>query len=270
MAEEKSQTIIIENLIVMLEQSNAQIDQFRHSLSHELQQPLRKIEMFSHILQRDEKNLKPLEVTEYLAKIESSPHRLRKKTEDILNFAAVTNYEKLLVKKDLNVIAKSTLFDFELLIEETKATITVQKLPEIEAVPFQMSQLFYDIIDNALKFSQRDVPTVIHITSRRLTKKDRKLNNHLNAHIPYYEITFKDNGIGFEQKYAEKIFTMFQRLSNQGEYPGLGIGLAICKKVVQTLHGKILAEGLEDKDATIHVILPAEQPKKLPENIPTI
>jgi signal transduction histidine kinase len=188
----------------------------------------------------------------------------------MLNFASVTNYEKLILKTDLNEILKCTLIDFELLIEEKKAKIIAHMLPELEAVPFQMGQLFYDIIHNSLKFSKVDVPPVIEIASRKLTKKEIKSHANLDDKLGYYEITFQDNGIGFNQKYAEQIFTMFQRLSSGGKYPGTGIGLAICKKVVQNYHGEIFAEGFEDKGAIIHVLLPVEQPKKLPDDIPTI
>ncbi len=260
----------IEKLTFQLEQTNMQLDQFAHTTSHELQEPLRKIIIFSKILQQNDKKLGTQEVKKYLEKIDSSSVRLKKLIEEMRNFASVTNYEKLLLKTDLNEILKSTLFDFELLIEEKKAEVITHELPEIEAVPFQMSQLFYDIIHNALKFSKVDVAPVIEITSRKLTKKDVKSHANLDDKLRYYEITFKDNGIGFDQKYAEQIFTMFQRLSSGGEYPGTGIGLAICKKVVKTYHGEIFAEGLEDKGAVIHVLLPVAQPKKLPNDIPTI
>ena len=260
----------IEKLTFQLEQTNMQLDQFAHITSHELQEPLRKIIIFSKILQQNEKKLKPQEVKKYLEKINTSSVRLRKLIEEMLNFATVTNYEKLLVKTDLNEILKCTLFDFELLIEEKKAQVISHKLPEIEAVPFQMGQLFYDIIHNSLKFCKSNVAPVIEIASRKLTKKEIKSHTNLDDKICYYEITFRDNGIGFNQKYAEQIFTMFQRLSGGGEYPGTGIGLAICKKVVNNYHGEIFAEGLEEDGAVIHVLLPVEQPKKLPDDVQTI
>lgn len=266
--EELKSTIV--KLNFQLEQTNMQLDQFAHTTSHELQEPLRKIIIFSKILQQTEKKLTSEEIKKYLEKINTSSVRLKKLIEEMLNFARVTNYEKLLLKTDLNEILRNTLFDFELLIEEKKAEIIVHKLPLIEAVPFQMNQLFYDIIHNALKFSKADVAPIIEIGSRKLSKKDLKSHVNLNTELDYYEITFKDNGIGFDQKYAEQIFTMFQRLSSGGEYPGTGIGLAICKKVVHTYYGEILAEGLEDKGAVIHIILPVTQPKVLPDDIPTI
>ena len=260
----------IEKLSLQLEQTNIQLDQFTHTTSHELQEPLRKIVFFSRILQQNERKLNAKELKKYLEKIDSSSVRLKKLIEEMLNFARVTNHEKLLLKTDLNEILKNTLFDLELLIDEKKAKVILHELPEIEVVPFQMSQLFYDIIHNSLKFSKNDVTPIIEISSRKLTKKDIKSHTKLDVKLRYYEIIFKDNGIGFDQKYAEQIFTMFQRLGSGSEYAGTGIGLAICKKVVETHNGLIFADGLEDKGAIIHVILPVKQLKKRPDNMSTV
>ncbi len=247
---------------LQLEQSHVQLDQFAHTTSHEFQEPLRKIITFSKILQDTKRNIDPKTVKDYLNKIEGASLRMTKLIHDMLNFAGVTNYEMLFVKTDLNEVLKGILFDFELLISEKKAKITIDKLPEIKAVPFQMNQLFYDLIHNALKFSKADVPPVIKISSRKLTKARLKLHSDLNQSLTYYEIIFKDNGIGFDQKYGQQIFTMFQRLSRSGHYAGTGIGLAICKKIVQTYTGEIFAEGIENKGAIFHVLLPVQQAKK--------
>lgn len=262
--------VTIEKLSFQLEQANTQLDQFSHTTSHELQEPLRKVITFAKVLRQNEKKLTEEEFAIFLDKLENSALRLRKLMAEMLNFARVTNYEKLVVKTDLNEILKSTLFDLELLIEEKGAKFIFGDLPVIEAVPFQMSQLFYDIIHNALKFSNPDVLLEIEISVRKIKKKDLQAYPNLKQELQYTEITFKDNGIGFDQKYGEQIFTMFQRLSNAGEYPGTGIGLAICRKVVQTYFGEIYAEGEEGKGAKVIVILPLEQPKKLPDDIPTI
>ncbi|MEO8147912.1 MAG: ATP-binding protein [Bacteroidia bacterium] len=259
-----------EKLTIQLEQAYLQLDQFAHTTSHEFQEPLRKIVTFARMLQQTDKKLKPKALKDYLVKIDTAAMRLKKLFEDMLSFASVTNYEKLFVKTDLNEVLKNTLFDFELLIDEKKARVISHKLPYIEAVPFQMNQLFYDLIHNALKFSKEDVPPVIVISSHKLTKAEKKLHPHLKQELSYHEITFKDNGIGFDQKYAEQIFTMFQRLSAGGNYPGTGIGLAICKKIVQTSYGEIFVEGIENKGAVIHVILPIKQPTKVPEDISTV
>jgi two-component system CheB/CheR fusion protein len=149
-----------------------------------------------------------------------------------------------------------------LLISEKNAKLTSDRLPEIEAVPFQMNQLFYDIIHNALKFSKINVPPLIHISANKVSKEKMKLHLGLNPKLHYWEIIFTDNGIGFDQKYERQIFSMFQRLSNSGKFAGTGIGLAICKKIVQAYSGEIYARGKENEGAAIHVILPVEQPQK--------
>lgn len=261
---------VLEERTMQLEQSNEQLDQFAHTSNHEFQEPLRKIITFSRILQQNDKKLSAKAVKDYLNKIEVASVRMTKIIEDMRNFASVTNYDKLYVPTDLNEILQNVLFDFELLINENKAEIVVRKLPTIEAVPFQMNQLFYEIIHNALKFSKPDVTPVIKITANKLALAKFKQHPHLNKKLLYYEITFKDNGIGFDQKYSEQIFTMFQRLSAGGNYAGTGVGLAVGKKIVQTYSGEIFAKGKEGQGATIHIILPVEQLTEIPEDMATI
>jgi two-component system CheB/CheR fusion protein len=257
---------IIKKLTLELSQTNMQLDQFAHTSSHELQEPLRKITIFTRALQQHEKKLNPATIKSYI----TAAVRMTKLIQDMLNFTLVTNYEKLFIETDLNEVLKNVLFDLELVIEEKQGKIICHNLPCIEAVPFQMNQLFYDILHNALKFSKPDVPPVIEISAHKLSAAQTKLHPQLNQNLLYFEIQIKDNGIGFDQKYAQQIFTMFQRLSAGGAYAGTGIGLAICKKIVQNYFGEIYAEGIEDKGAIIHMVLPVTQPNNLPEDIPTI
>ncbi len=244
-----------------LEQTNILLDQYTYTASHEFQEPLRKIITISNLLKDNDHISNPKEVRAYLNKIEGASVRMRQLIHDMLNFASVKNIETLLVETDLNEIFKNILFDFELLIEEKNAHVIVGKLPKIEAVPFQMNQLFYDLISNALKFSKKSTQPVIEISSHKLIKEEMRLFPGLNQNLVYYEITIKDNGIGFDQKYAGQIFIMFQRLVTNGTYAGTGIGLAMCKKIVQTYHGEIFAKGIENTGATFHIILPTQQPK---------
>ncbi len=248
-----------------LEQSNQQLQQFSHSASHEFQEPLRKIVIFSKLLQEPEKERTPEKTQLYLTKIDYASQRLAKLIQEMLNFAHMNSSSKLVEKVDLNTILKDILFDFELLIAEKKATITSDELPEIEAVPFQMNQLFYDLICNAIKFSKPAVPLKVHISSKKLTANEVKVHPELDPKLRYYELIFKDNGIGFDQKYAHQIFVMFQRLHETSTYPGTGIGLALCKKIVQNYHGKIFTEGVEDEGASFHVFLPVKQPESKTE-----
>jgi two-component system CheB/CheR fusion protein len=146
------------------------------------------------------------------------------------------------------------------LIEEKKAKIEVANLPTLEAIPFQMNQLFHNLISNSLKFSKEGVSPVIKIDSRKISEKEIERYPSLNPTNQYVEITFQDNGIGFEQKYAEQIFTIFQRLHNKEIYSGTGIGLALCKKIIENHQGEIFANSKENEGAVFHIILPLTKP----------
>ncbi|MEO6229218.1 MAG: CheR family methyltransferase [Ferruginibacter sp.] len=244
-----------------LEIANLQLEQFAHTASHEFQEPLRKIVSFSTYVAKQFSADLPQEVGTYLKKIEVASRRMSKLVSDMLNFSMLEQHKKLFEKTDLNKILNDILFDFELLISEKAANITYDKLPVIEAIPFQMNQLFYDLLNNALKFSKPGSPPVIHISVLKMNNTDTAKRTELDPKLSYYKITIQDNGIGFNQKYAQQIFIMFQRLHESTSYAGTGIGLALCKKIVQSYHGEIYAEGEENKGAKFHVILPASQPK---------
>jgi two-component system, chemotaxis family, CheB/CheR fusion protein len=250
-----------------LELTNMQLEQFAHTASHELQEPLRKITTFAKILKRYHKNGKPEDIEEYLDKMEDSAIRMTQLIQHLLDFASVTQPQILYQKIDLNEIFKIINNDFELLISEKKAVITKDKLPEIEGILFQMYQVFYDLISNSLKFSKKDVPPRIHISAKKLTKKKIKGYPDLNQNLHYYELIFKDNSIGFDQKYAQQIFAMFQRLDITGSYPGTGIGLALCKKIVRNYQGEIFAVGQRNEGSEFHILLPVMQTEQAIENL---
>jgi two-component system CheB/CheR fusion protein len=247
-----------------LEQSNTQLEQFAHSASHELQEPLRKIVTFSKVLTRNFETGDTALVKEYLSKIEVSSVRMTQLIQHLLDFASV-GYQKILHEKtDLDRVFQNILADFELIISEKEVTLTSDHLPEIEAVPFQIHQLFYDLVGNALKFTKPDTKPVIHIHSHLLNREEIKQYPKLNSKLRYYELIFEDNGIGFDQKYALQIFTMFQRLNTEEQYPGTGIGLALCKKIVANYSGEIFARSQKGAGAAFHVILPVQQPDSGP------
>jgi two-component system CheB/CheR fusion protein len=182
---------------------------------------------------------------------------------DVLNFSRIVNMENMFVKTDLNQILNNTLKDFDLLILEKDASVRVENLPVVEAIPSQINQLFYNLVGNALKFSKLGKPASLSISSRILpseeTENESNLRFNLNKQLSYSEICFKDNGIGFEQQFAEQIFSIFERLNNQEQYSGTGIGLALCQKIVQHHHGGIRAEGKENDGASFYVLLPLIQ-----------
>lgn len=242
---------------------NMQLEQYAHTTNHEFQEPLRKLITFSKTVKSLYKKNTPDKILTYIDKIEMASSRMSVLINEMQNYASVKHHEKLFQKTDLNQIVKDTLFDFELLIEEKKAKIVIlNKLPEIIAIPFQMNQLFYDLLRNSLKFVRPGVEPLITISSAKLSKAALSKFPQLDTKVVYYQINIEDNGIGFNQKYALQIFTMFQRLNSAFDYPGTGIGLALCKKIVDDYHGHIYAEGVENSKAIFHVILPEIQPEK--------
>jgi len=243
-------------------QTNMQLEQFAHAASHDLQEPLRKIVTFANRLQAKHNDELSEEVNAYLKKIEGASTRMSRLIQDLLNYSSLINHEKLFSPTDLDETLIDILNDFELLIEQKGAVITIDTLPIIEAIPVQMNQLFFNLMSNALKFSLDGVPPVIHISVRMLPEKDLAKRKNLIQGIPYCEITFKDNGIGFDQKYELQIFTIFQRLNRPSEYQGTGIGLALTKKIVENHHGEIYVNAKKNDGAAFHIILPLQQSRQ--------
>jgi PAS domain S-box-containing protein len=251
---------------VELEHLNKSLDQFASIASHDLQEPLRKIQTFTALLKRQpDKTLSDSSV-ELIDKIKRSSERMSLLINDVLNFSRIVNMENMFVKTDLNQILNNTLKDFDLLILEKDASVRVENLPVVEAIPSQINQLFYNLVGNALKFSKIGKPASLSISSRILpseeTENESNFRFNLNKQLSYSEICFKDNGIGFEQQFAEQIFSIFERLNNQEQYSGTGIGLALCQKIVQHHHGGIRAEGKENDGAAFYVLLPLIQSTK--------
>jgi len=242
-----------------LEKSNKELASFSYIASHDLQEPLRKISTFTSRLQEKYKDQLSKEAQLYVDKIESSSKRMTTLIQDLLNYSRLIDHEKIFEQVDLNLTLKNVINDFELLIEQKQATIKIAKLPVIDAMPLQMNQLFYNLISNALKFSKKDIAPIIKISVRKLLTKEIKNHPELITSKKtegYYELIFKDNGIGFKQEYAEQIFIIFKRLHSQSEYTGTGIGLGLSKKIVENHNGEIFCESIENEGSTFHIILP--------------
>lgn len=173
--------------------------------------------------------------------------------------AYLNNDEKQFSPTDINTVIKEILIDSELLIKEQNVEIKFGNLPVLNAIPLQMNQLFYNLISNALKFHKVDgTKAEIKIRSQKLTNKQVLKYPALDNKLAYYEIIIKDNGIGFDQQYEDKIFTIFQRLHNNELYTGTGIGLAIGKKIIDNHRGIIFTKSKENQGAAFHIILPAQ------------
>jgi two-component system CheB/CheR fusion protein len=237
-----------------LKQSNAELQQFAYVASHDLQEPLRKIMIFSDRLTSGPEL--PETSRNYIEKITDSAERMSQLINDLLDFSRATRKGERLTKIDLSAVLRSALVDFDLIIREKNAMIVAGEMPVIDAIPVQMEQLFHNIISNALKFSQERTTPVIKISSRRLTPEEAAAFEGLDSHAEYVEILFEDNGIGFGNGFAEQIFVLFQRLNLRHEYPGTGIGLALCRKIAENHGGRIYANSIEFIHTEFHVILP--------------
>ncbi|HTE34076.1 MAG TPA: PAS domain S-box protein, partial [Chryseolinea sp.] len=234
-----------------LELQNKELEQFAYVASHDLQEPLRKIQTFADLVQKNIDN-GPM-VVKYLDKIDVSSARMSQLVSSLLGYSRLSALEGEKVDVDLNAILCQVETDFELLITEKKATIISDTLPTVRGHAMQLSQLFGNLIGNALKFNH-GVP-VISITFRLVSKDEAYVAENL-THPKYIELAFKDNGIGFEQKYAAKIFTIFQRLHDRMTFQGTGIGLALCKKIMENHDGAISCQSEPGNGATFYAYFP--------------
>lgn len=232
---------------------STELEQFVFVSHHDLQEPLRKIKIFSDKVLNDRDS----QLSEYaltaVQKINAAAVRMSTALHGVLNLAKAGNQERF-VHVDLNEIVAAVLVDQELAIAEKNATIRLQQLPQIMASPHQMQQLFYNLLSNALKFTRSGVQPEISVSV------DQVLENGISFH----HIIVKDNGVGFDSKYAEKIFALFQRLHTREEYPGTGIGLALCQRVVENHGGRIWAESIPGNGAVFHILLPAMKANREP------
>lgn len=238
-----------------LKRSNAELESFNRVASHDLQEPIRKIQMFiSRIEDTDFDQLSDRSKS-YFEKINTSSERMRMLIRYLLSYSRINKTSNDFINLDLSDILDKVQEDLEARIKESNVTLIIDDLPKIEAIPFQMEQLFNNLISNAIKYGNTEDPKII-IECKKLKKSQIK-QNFVKKFKAYYRISIIDNGIGFEQEHSERIFELFQRLHQKNEYSGTGIGLAICKKIVQNHKGHIAAKSAPNKGTTINVYLPA-------------
>ena len=245
----------LEEKLVLLERSNRDLQDFAHVASHDLQEPLRKIEAFGDRLVRKYGKTLPEDGQMFVDRMQDASSRMRRLITDLLSYSRTANKQAALQNVDLRYVIDGVLSDLQVRIEESQAKVVVGKLHPIDADPAQMRQLLQNLIANALKFRKKDVAPIVHITSRLTSSSSQTSQADLLV------LKISDNGVGFDPKLAHKLFKVFQRLHARSEYEGSGIGLATCRSIVERHGGSIEADGRLGEGATITVTLPLKTPK---------
>ncbi|GAA4420795.1 hypothetical protein GCM10023187_56230 [Nibrella viscosa] len=240
-----------------LTRSNSDLQQFAYVASHDLQEPLRKIQSFGEMLENQVSGQVSDSQLNLLRRMQDAAHRMQVLIQDLLTYSRVSSTRDSFQSTSLQEVVQEVLTDLEVIIQEKNAEIQTDQLPSINGDPLQLRQLFQNLISNALKFNRPEVQPVVRI------KCEQVQGQHIPDASPsaltqtYYEISVIDNGIGFDEKYLDRIFQVFQRLHNRSEYSGTGVGLAICKKVVDNHKGYITASSRPGQGATFQVYFPA-------------
>jgi len=248
-----------------LARSNAALQELTYAASHDLQEPLRKIIAFNErILTR----LGPIadeQSRDYLYRVQNATQRMQALINDLLSYSRITSQVQFFQKIDLSLIAEEVLNDLQFRIEQSGAHIELGPLPEIEADPTQIRQLFQNLIGNAIKYHREGVLPHVKISANIIPH--RTGHYHWQANSECCELIFEDNGIGIDPKYFQRIFGVFQRLHGRDQYEGTGVGLAICQKIVERHNGTITVESTVGEGSKFIVILPVHQPKEWDDDV---
>jgi len=230
-----------------LARSNAELEQFAYAASHDLQEPLRKVQAFGDRLKARVADRLDEESADYLSRMQNAAGRMSVLISDLLSYSRVTTQAQPFSTVDLDQTAHEALSNLEIAVEHAGAMVRIEGLPQIDADATQIRQLMQNLLANALKFQHPDRTPIVTV------------QGGLEAGGTICRIEVQDNGVGFEEKYSERIFGVFQRLHSRDEYPGTGIGLALCRKIVERHGGTIEAVGRPDEGATFVVRLPVRQ-----------
>lgn len=255
--EEFKKDRIIGEKISDMEKSNKQLSAFSHIASHDLQEPLRKIQTFISRIKENDMVVFPENIKDYLSGIKKETIRMQKFITDLLLYSRASKADKTFEVADLNEILENSKRELSHRIEEKNAIINSSELPVIRVIPFQMQQLFSNLISNSIKYSKIDINPIIDVSAEAIHGKDVP-GNQGDGENRFYKISFSDNGIGFDSQYSEKIFTLFYRLHSNKDYSGTGIGLAICRIIVDNHKGYITANGIPGAGATFTIYIPAK------------
>lgn len=231
-----------------LARSNRDLQDFASVAAHDLQEPLRKVQVFGDRLKATCSDTLGEKGLDYLERMQGASSRMQALIEDLLLYSRVTTKAQPFVEVDLNQVVREVISDLEVRIEQLGGRIEVANLPTIDADPTQCRQLMQNLIGNALKFHRDEEPPVVKIRGQFLDGDE-------------WQITVEDNGIGFDEQYADRIFGIFQRLHGRSEYEGTGVGLAICRKIVERHGGTISTRSAPGEGSTFILTMPARQPK---------
>ena len=240
-----------------LKEKNQELQDFAHIASHDLQEPLRKVMAFGDRIKIKYAGVLDEQGKDYLERMQGATRRMQTFINDLLAFARVTTKAQPFAFVDLGKVANEVISDLEVRIQQTGGRVDLGALPTIEADALQMRQLLQNLIGNALKFHKKDEPPVIKVNGRFVRGRPGE-HEGIAPEDEYCELIFEDNGIGFDEQYTERIFGIFQRLHGRSEYEGSGVGLAICKKIVERHRGNIIARGVPGKGAKFIIELPVE------------
>lgn len=258
---------LLEN-IASLEQANKDLDRFAFMASHDLQEPLRKIRMFSDRLALKYNDVMDEDGRTNIQRIHKAAERMQNLITDILTFSKISVDAPSFVSCDMNNLLQEVLADLDEEVKAKNAKVMMEKLPVLTVSPSLIKPLFHNLIGNALKYSKKDTTPVVTITSETTGQLNGKANETNGP--KYCRIFIQDNGIGFDQKYAEEIFGMFKRLHHNSEFQGTGIGLALCKKIVEQHKGYISARSKVNEGSTFIISLPLQpQPESVPASVET-
>lgn len=246
---------ILEERNLELERNNRELSAFNYVASHDLQEPLRKIQTFlSRLEDKESNNLSEVGIL-YMTRIKNAASRMRMLIDDLLQFSRTNKADKAYELADMNILLENAQQDLAELIAEENAIITSDTLPSIKIIPFQIQQLFSNLINNSIKYKAKDRTPKIDITYSKVRASEEPLLSNAKKSF-YHKIAVEDNGIGFSNEYAENIFILFNRLHNKDEYSGTGIGLSICKKIIENHQGFIFGSGTPNKGAIFTFYLP--------------
>lgn len=256
----RERTVELTVLNTELERSNRELQDFAFVASHDLQEPLRKIQAFGDRLQTVQGPKFDDQGRDYLNRMSNAAERMHTLINDLLAYSRVTTKAQPFESADLNNTVSEVLSDLETRIEESKGIVETQSLPIVDADGIQMRQLFQNLIANALKFSREGIPPRVSITSEMFMGNASSSGRSVPEQM--VRISISDNGIGFDEKYLDRIFTPFQRLHGRNEYEGTGIGLAVCRKIVERHGGTLSAKSIPGEGSTFIFEMPVKQAKE--------